>query len=535
MNLKGFKKVHDDDDKAVLKNERGHEVVIAKRSLTSKHRKDLASLPLYSYGGNNIEKTLDQQKEVKNQMPVEDDSVPEQDSVSQTVAPEQQEQPTITQQQLNQQAPIQAEPQQANPVQQPAIQAEPTQKNQQQEELQPPTPGDSLVSEMRKVGTDLMTNQIKSKNYQDVLFKDSSGNDKPFIGKIGALFGLLLSGAGSGLSHQPNAAMEMMNNEIKNDLESQKQNQSNKLQYYGLINNAIQNQSLVSKNEADIAHLAIQDAPTLDALHMAHARRDVLDKLYRDQVLRYPEGSPQRQKAEATFGMMTNAANAADQSAAALVNGRWGLYKNQPGMIGGPNSVENSTGTQGNNPSMDGIDYQKWNQLKGASAQKLPNAPTEPDLEAIRKEAVDVKEARQIRKTYIDSFNQLNKAFLAGKLDPNQRAAAINALGAKMATLTSHRYNANEAAAQAEGMFPSSNDWGGKSGKTRQIKYQNGLKAIDALESGTPMMDFYGVKSQPPYPELEPISNSKTQPDGTPVMTKSGRPAEWRGGKKHYK
>ena len=51
--------------------------------------------------------------------------------------------------------------------------------------------------------------------------------DKSTLGKIGSLFGLMLSGAGSGLAHQPNMVMDMMNNQIKNDLDSQKSNVSN--------------------------------------------------------------------------------------------------------------------------------------------------------------------------------------------------------------------------------------------------------------------------------------------------------------------
>jgi hypothetical protein len=55
--------------------------------------------------------------------------------------------------------------------------------------------------------------------------------DKSTPGKIGTLFGLLLSGAGSGLAHQSNAVMDMMNNTIKNDLEAQKSSKENAMNF----------------------------------------------------------------------------------------------------------------------------------------------------------------------------------------------------------------------------------------------------------------------------------------------------------------
>ena len=51
---------------------------------------------------------------------------------------------------------------------------------------------------------------------------------KDTLGKIGTMFGLLIGGAGAGLAHQPNMLMEMMNNQIKNDLQAQEQSSLNK-------------------------------------------------------------------------------------------------------------------------------------------------------------------------------------------------------------------------------------------------------------------------------------------------------------------
>lgn len=86
---------------------------------------------------------------------------------------------------------------------------------------------------------DLAGGKITPETYQDLFAK------KDTLGKIGTLFGLLVSGAGSGLNHQPNAVLEMMNNQIKNDLEAQKTNQGNRHNWYSLAMNQ-------EKNNADV-------------------------------------------------------------------------------------------------------------------------------------------------------------------------------------------------------------------------------------------------------------------------------------------
>src|ERR1017187_1505633 len=54
MNLKGFKKVSEDDQKAVLQNHHGHSITIAKKSLPKQHLEALSKLSLHSAGGNYI-------------------------------------------------------------------------------------------------------------------------------------------------------------------------------------------------------------------------------------------------------------------------------------------------------------------------------------------------------------------------------------------------------------------------------------------------------------------------------------------------
>lgn len=68
---------------------------------------------------------------------------------------------------------------------------------------------------------DLKRGHIKAETYQSLY------GQKDTLGKIGTLFGLLVSGMGSGLTGQPNAVLAMMDNQIKNDLESQRLSNDN--------------------------------------------------------------------------------------------------------------------------------------------------------------------------------------------------------------------------------------------------------------------------------------------------------------------
>jgi len=70
------------------------------------------------------------------------------------------------------------------------------------------------------------------------------------LGKIGTLFGLLISGAGSGLSHQPNAVLAMMERELDRDLDAQKASKSNVMNWYRLSQQHLINQAEINYKNA---------------------------------------------------------------------------------------------------------------------------------------------------------------------------------------------------------------------------------------------------------------------------------------------
>jgi hypothetical protein len=76
---------------------------------------------------------------------------------------------------------------------------------------------DELNDEHLKTAQDLASGKIKPKTYAD-LFGDNST-----AGKFGLAFSILAGGIGSGLTHQPNAALTMMDKIIDRDMQSQQQ------------------------------------------------------------------------------------------------------------------------------------------------------------------------------------------------------------------------------------------------------------------------------------------------------------------------
>lgn len=138
---------------------------------------------------------------------------------------------------------------------------------------------------------DLANGHITPKTYQDLFAK------KDTLGKIGTIFGLMLSGAGSGLSGQPNALMELMNKEIKNDLDSQVQSKTNAQNFIKLNQQHELNQANVKNIGADTA----LKAKTLANMQMNQAALHSLVL----QAQKYPIGSPQRIQADQTLAMLS--------------------------------------------------------------------------------------------------------------------------------------------------------------------------------------------------------------------------------------
>ncbi len=254
LDLSRFKKISSDAKTSTLRHSKGHEIKIAHSGLSPKMREHLDSLPVYMAGGTDGTAPV----------PVDNDSPEEAEAAPET--------PDVPEAPVAEAPAPEAPPVAAAPTPVPAAPAQPAAAPQPSDantidvigvKPPPPTPGQEMKIDSDAFKQDLDLGRIKPETYQSLYGKQDT------LGKIGTLFGLLVSGAGSGLSHQPNAVLNMMDKQISNDLEAQKASNSNAQNLYQLTlkhemqkadikNQQIQQQIALSKNPAEIKALEAQ-------------------------------------------------------------------------------------------------------------------------------------------------------------------------------------------------------------------------------------------------------------------------------------
>ena len=221
LNLAKFKKVKADKNCTTLRHENGHEVRIVHSVLSPKTRKELDRLKIHAADG----------ADVPDAAPAQDNSTPP--------GPTSQPDPSL-----------QREPSSdSRPMGQSSMEAPDAPSVQGQQDLDPVATGQTAANDLLNESTaqmqDYMTGHIQPKTYSDLFA------DKSTLGKIGTLFGLMLGGAGSGLSHQPNALLNMMDQQIKNDYDAQQKNVQNKQSFFTLAMQNKLNQAQVIKQYMD--------------------------------------------------------------------------------------------------------------------------------------------------------------------------------------------------------------------------------------------------------------------------------------------
>lgn len=385
LNLSKLKKISTDKSTTTFKHPNGHTLKIAHKGLSPKYLEELSKLPLHKAEGGDVSEEEGQIPEeadqklkdsginininAQPQQPVAPTPIPQAQPVQATPVPQVQAQPQkqnlATQGKGPGGAPASMDAGQANP--QSTTQAEqkypsieepqkgedslPTQdltkQEPQQEEPSQITHeqhaqqiANELKPEDLAFEQDLNNGHITPQTYSDLFAKKST------LGKIGTIFGLLLSGAGSGLTGQPNALLSMMNNEIQNDLEAQKQSKGNAQNFIKLNQMHQMNQAQIKKmvqegklTEAQ-ADLSSAEANTkATALANMQMNRAALHSLSQN-IQNLPPG-PQRQQAEQTLGMMYNSVNTenfdiADRAASASAYYRMMLGSGSGGSGGNP-------------------------------------------------------------------------------------------------------------------------------------------------------------------------------------------------------
>ena len=302
LDLSRFKKVSSDKKTTTLRHAKGHEIKIAHSGLKPKMKERLEGLPVHmAEGGEPVEP-------IDDESPAEADDTPEDAPAAAepaaapaaptaAAAPEDTEEPAATAEPAKPQAPA------PQPI------------NAQQLKL------DDVAMQH-----DLDMGYIKPETYHDLFAK------KDTLGKIGTLFGMMLSGAGAGLAHQPNALLGMMKDQITNDLEAQKSSASNrqnliqinqkqqlqtsqikKWQQEGLLNEA-QAKAMIADAKIKTFTLANMQGNRLALHHVVMA------------VNKTAPGTPERAAAEQKLGLLTQAIQGenfdlADKAAAASALG----------------------------------------------------------------------------------------------------------------------------------------------------------------------------------------------------------------------
>lgn len=202
----------------------------------------------------------------------------------------------------------------------------------------PKTPAEQYVAHKQEIAQtlsqedqawqhDLINGHITPKTYSDLMA------DKGTLGRVRGIFGLMLSGAGSGLSHQPNALLEMMNQEIKNDLQAQEKSKDNAQNFIKINQQQQMNEGALRKmvqeghlNDAQANNIMTEaniKSKTFANMQMNRAALHAMSQ----EVDKYPVGSQKRQQAEQQLAAVANVVNAENSSIADVAASRGALNR----------------------------------------------------------------------------------------------------------------------------------------------------------------------------------------------------------------
>ena len=257
LDLSKLKKVAEDADTATFKHPDGHTVTVAVSKLSPKFRTDLDKIPLHQ---------ADPQGEVQSADPGDDstqDAAPTETPTPEQITPERRAETAQMKSEASEgrvkpwQTSSKSDAQQSSP------------RNPASEEWNPEDAANNYVAYLNKFGgkqpipasardvaqtpedkaaedqrtaaaanyyaseTAKFMNDLSNGHIDPPTYASAFGN-KDTLGKIGTMFGLLISGMGSGLTHQPNAVMAMMKDELDKDLQAQQSSKDNAVKYANL-------------------------------------------------------------------------------------------------------------------------------------------------------------------------------------------------------------------------------------------------------------------------------------------------------------
>jgi hypothetical protein len=529
MDLSRFKKIASDGKVSTLRHSRGHEIKIAHSGLSPKMREHLDGMPVHLAEGGDPAAIDPESPEV-----AEEDLYPPEESVP-AEAPQEESPQTEAPRELPPKPAVMPVAGTVDVVgQRPAPAPEPAPE---------PTVAQDLDNEASTFADDVHRGQIHPKTMSDLFAEKST------LGKIGTIFGLMISGAGAGLQRQPNALLELMQKEIDRDLDAQKTSNSNSQNWLKLSHEYQMQKGQIGKLGAETLATIAGTSKIPSEIGETEARTRVLDadanlKSYEAAKTRMMIGAishlggivdsmppgPARDNAQTTLNNVLKPAVISD------IQSR---NKRTQDQIDLRDAVRGKTKSQEPQDDGNGVDLRKMQQLrKQGAALEAAGAPGIGGMSAsqeatAREEAGHVAQNRAISKMFVDSFNRLDQAFRGGFINQNQRDAEIASLGQQMAQRIGNSTSQKEYERILQSMFPNATDWGG----AREAKFRHGLESLKALEAGTPTLDMFGLKT--PYPAYARERTSKKTKPGTATAaptegatgTYQGKPVIFKGGK----
>lgn len=179
------------------------------------------------------------------------------------------------------------------------------------------------LEEDHKYAGDLDAGHITPKTYSDLF------HEKSTLGKISTIFGVLASGMGSGLTHQPNAALQMMDNVINRDIDAQKESAHNKMTHWGMNYDHALKTAQANGMDAGSDLAKTQSALQADTWTKMQADRNTLAAMA-SYIKKMPEG-PQKQKYAEAYSYLVKATDAAHVNKANEVDAQGQILNKQFG------------------------------------------------------------------------------------------------------------------------------------------------------------------------------------------------------------
>lgn len=526
IDLSRFKKISSDGKTTTLRHGKGHEIKIAHGSLSQNMRDHINNMPVHL-----AEEGLAPDPIEEPQQPKPAGLAPE-TLAPQPAAPAPQAAPVapVAPPQAVAQAPAPQQPAQApQAVAAPIAAPEKTVEQIAQEK------NDHDVQVMNDLATGAITPKTAQSLYAE---KDTPG-------KILTLFGLLVGGAASGLTHQPNVVAEMMDKQIQNDLEAQKSTKENARNWLRL-NQDHELQKYTQEKMA--AETAGQKAETYSSIVGTELNRAKLQQLSKEipgfEMSVTNEAMKQMrmdrvQNIQSTIDKLPPGPNRDKQQLA--LNGLKGavIAKNTAGNLKVAGTAKLGAALKGTSDIENPVDLKKLNSLIHSSRVMGNNGLTPQMTESEYGQALEESKAltsnRRAAKMYSEAFTDLNNQLLGGKLNKQDYEAKTAILTAKIAKETAGHFNLQEAGKQGGAMFPSWQDFGGKNGKTRRDKYGMTMQMFKDNENTPVLGQHPGLVSR--FPEFKsPFkeAGASSAKEGEKSKSASGKPIIFKGGKWIY-